>query len=259
MLKACKNRNLQSTSRLSIQLTDALKSKGLTEEQAKIITDAAKQKADAKKGTSSLSLARADTPAELEIAGFVEGAVAAFNEAGVVDKTKILAILNAIVEIVQKSLAARSAELGASLKEMPAVIAQASIVGLKDSGVAADDYDEALKEISETVMDNMDDCGIPAADRDEASGEMIKSSIGSLDELGISKDQMDEMSVAMMAGAVEGIPSTLTPEEIKEILEGMNESVVDGFKDAGLSDAEMAEKNEGCGGRTGWSHRRHWY
>jgi hypothetical protein len=219
-----------------------LKAKGLTDEQAKVITRSAEKEAATKKSSIGLTLADPDTPAELELFGFTLGAVAALDEASVTDKTMALAVLNSIIEVVQKSLANRTAEFGTSLKDMPASIMQASMLGLKNSGVQSSDFDEALKEISKEIMDNLDDAGIASDVRDDAAGEMVKIALGGLDELGIPKEEMDELSAAMMSGAIDGVPSELGLDEIKAILEIMNASVADGFKDAGLTDSEMAEQ-----------------
>lgn len=239
--------DVASREKLASSLSVALTAQGLSEEQAKKIANSGKDLAAKKISSSallltpqSLSLGTPDTQAEREISGFVEGAIAALDEAGVKDKSKILAVLGTIIEVVQKSFAERKDELKDSLKDLPAIVADASMSGLKSSGVAQEDLDEALREITKEIIENLDETGLEKELCDDAASGVISEAIGSLDELGIPKESIDDYSAFIMAGAMDGIPSDTTIDEITLWIKEMSEAIADGMKDTNLSDAELA-------------------
>ncbi|MEY3902442.1 MAG: hypothetical protein RL189_1748 [Pseudomonadota bacterium] len=239
--------DIASREKLASSLAVALTAQGLSEEQAKKIANSGKDLAATKMASSALlltpqplSLGTPDTPAEKEISGFVEGAVAALDEAGVKDKSKILAVLGTIVEVVQKSFSERKDELKDSLKDLPAVVADASMSGLKSSGVAQEDLDEALKEITKEIIENLEQTGLEKELCDDAASGVISETVGSLDEFGIPKESIDDYSTFIMAGAMDGIPSDTPIEEITLWIKEMSEAIADGMKDTNLSDAELA-------------------
>jgi len=235
------------TDKLANSLALALKARGLSEDQAKKIADSGKGLAASRKAASALLLTpqalspgKPDNAAEREISGFVEGAIAAIDDAGVTDRSKILAVPGTTVEIVLKSFAERKDELKGSLKDLPAVVADASRNGLKTSGVPQDDLDDALREITKEIIENLDETGLEKDDSDDAASAVIAETIGGLDELGIEKDLIDDYSASIIAGAMDGIPKEMPVDEITLWVKEMSEAVADGMKDTGLSDAELA-------------------